>query len=159
MKNLSTWLIVMFMGMFWVLRVIIALTSSYAGKEGFAGLVSANLTVEIILLFVVLVCIALIVKRKMLGAIIYLVAYGSYFGYDAGVNILAIINNGAPIGNILGAVVSIIGIILPLGVLLDMVADSARKANPVDKKTDWFYKNEAFDRKLDERADKNNYRL
>lgn len=26
------------------------------------------------------------------------------------------------------------------------------------KKTDWFYKNEEFDRKLDDRADKNNYR-
>ena len=28
----------------------------------------------------------------------------------------------------------------------------------VDKKTDWFYKNEQFDRKMDDRADKNNYR-
>ena len=32
------------------------------------------------------------------------------------------------------------------------------KNNPKDKKTDWFYDNEQFDRKLDERADKNNYR-
>ena len=33
-----------------------------------------------------------------------------------------------------------------------------RKNNPKDKKTDWFYRNEEFDRKLDDRADKNNYR-
>ena len=36
--------------------------------------------------------------------------------------------------------------------------DKNRKNNPKDKKTDWFYKNEEFDRKLDDRADKNNYR-
>jgi len=28
----------------------------------------------------------------------------------------------------------------------------------VDKQTDWFYKNKEYDRKLDERADKNQYR-
>ena len=32
------------------------------------------------------------------------------------------------------------------------------KNNPKDKKTDWFYTNEQYDRQLDERADKNNYR-
>ena len=42
--------------------------------------------------------------------------------------------------------------------LFDLIIDKSRKANPKDKKTDWFYKNEQFDRKLDERADKNNYR-
>ena len=35
--------------------------------------------------------------------------------------------------------------------------DKNKKTNPKDKKTDWFYKNEQFDRKLDERADKNNF--
>ena len=50
------------------------------------------------------------------------------------------------------------GIILPLAVLIDLLLDRGRKEHPVDKKTDWFYKNEKFDRELDERADKNNYR-
>ena len=53
---------------------------------------------------------------------------------------------------------SIIGIIIPLAVLIDLLLDRGRKEHPVDKKTDWFYKNEKFDRELDERADKNNYR-
>ena len=39
-----------------------------------------------------------------------------------------------------------------------MLMDKNRTNHPVDKKTDWFYKNEEFDRKLDDRADKNNYR-
>ena len=53
---------------------------------------------------------------------------------------------------------SMLGIILPLAVLIDLLLDKNRKNNPKDKKTDWFYKNEEFDRKLDDRADKNNYR-
>ena len=43
-------------------------------------------------------------------------------------------------------------------VLLDLLMDKNRKNHPKDKKTDWFYDNEQFDRKMDERADKNNYR-
>ena len=57
-----------------------------------------------------------------------------------------------------GMVISLIGLIIPVAVLLDLLADKNRKAHPKDKKTDWFYKNEAYDRKFDERADKNNYR-
>jgi len=44
-------------------------------------------------------------------------------------------------------------------VLFDLLFDKNRKEHPVDKKTDWFYKNENFDRKLDERADKNHYKF
>ena len=54
--------------------------------------------------------------------------------------------------------VSLIGVIIPIAVLIDLLADKNRKNNPKDSKTDWFYKNEQYDRKLDERADKNNYR-
>ena len=54
--------------------------------------------------------------------------------------------------------VSMVGIILPVAVMLDLIADKNRKAHPKDKKTDWFYTNQKFDRELDERADKNNYR-
>ena len=43
-------------------------------------------------------------------------------------------------------------------VLFEMLIEKNRMAHPVDKKTDWFYKNEEYDRKLDDRADKNNYR-
>ena len=53
---------------------------------------------------------------------------------------------------------SMLGIIIALAVLIDLLLDKNRKANPKDKKTDWFYKNEQFDRELDDRADKNNYR-
>ena len=42
--------------------------------------------------------------------------------------------------------------------LLLYLFDKNRKANPKDKKTDWFYNNKDFDREKDDRADTNNYR-
>ncbi len=161
MKNFSTWMLLMFVLMFWAFRVLVALFSSFGSEaEGFAGIVPFNSTMEIILIFVVLLCVLLIIKRKILGAVIYLIAYGSYFGMDA-FNYIKIIISGEVISaqNMLGVFLSIIGIILPIAVLLDMLMDKARIANPKDKKTDWFYQNENFDREFDERADRNNYRL
>ena len=52
----------------------------------------------------------------------------------------------------------LIGLGLAIAALFDVLLDKNRKAHPTDKKTDWFYKNKDYDRKLDERADKNNYR-
>ena len=53
---------------------------------------------------------------------------------------------------------AVIGIILPLLIVIDTLLDKNRKAHPVDKQTDWFYKNKDFDREVDERADRNQYR-
>ena len=61
--------------------------------------------------------------------------------------------------NVVEVLVSAIGVLLPLMVLIDTLADKSRKLNPVDKKTDWFYKSEQFDRKFDERADRNEYKF
>ena len=85
MKKFSTWMLVMFMILFWILRIVIAL--SYELKWNFAGLVPLNQNMEVILLFVVLVCLILIIKRKVLGALLYLLAYGMYFGTNVVDNI------------------------------------------------------------------------
>ena len=159
MANFSTWLIAMFMVMFWGFRVVVTLMAQM-GKD-LGGMEPLNIQMEIILAFVVLVCLVLIVKRKMIGGLIYLLAYGMYFGVNIFNYTMNIIeqqtqNLGASIH--ISAFVSLLGIILPIAVLLDLLVDKGRKANPKDKKTDWFYKNEQYDRKLDERADKNNYR-
>lgn len=155
MKNFSTWMLVMFMVMFWVFRVIVAVMPEFGTTLG--GIAPSNQNLEIILSFVVLVCIVLIVRRKLIGALIYLLAYGMYFGVDV-INNIQTVLNGASMETALNVFISIIGIILPIAVLADLLLDKGRKANPKDKKTDWFYNNEQFDRKLDERSDKNNYR-
>ena len=158
MKNFSTWLLACFMVMFWAFRAIVTLMAEL--HQDFGGIVPLNKTLEIILLFVVLVCIVLVVKRKMVGALMYLLSYGIYFGTDILKNINTIIEmeGQLPATIFMNLFVSFIGLILSIAVLLDMLVDRNRKNNPKDKKTDWFYKNEKFDRQLDERADKNNYR-
>ena len=159
MKKFSTWMLVMFMVLFWLLRVVIAL--AYELKWNFAGLVPLNQSMEIVLLFVFLLCLILIVKRKMIGALLYLLTYGMYFGTNVTSNIQTILdvaNGTTDISQYLNLFMSVIGIILPIAVLLDLLWDRERKENPKDKKTDCFYKNQKFDREMDERADKNNYR-
>lgn len=157
MKKLSTYLLVMFMIMFWIFRIIITL-SSELGSD-FMGVVPIDRTFEIVLLFLTLLCLVLVVKRKLVGAIIYVVMHAIYYGGDI-TNKLSIIADNQPltIQQSTELFFSAIGIILPLAVFIDLLLDKNRKLNPKDKKTDWFYKNEEFDRKYDERADKNNYR-
>lgn len=158
MKNFSTWMLVMFMVMFWILRIIIAAAAGL--NMDFGGLIPLNQEMEIILLFVVLVCIVLVVKRKMIGGLLYLLAYGMYFGVDLinHAQNLLVAAESMNIETYLNLFMSVIGMIIPIAVLLDLLADKGRKNHPKDKKTDWFYANEQFDRKLDDRADKNNYR-
>lgn len=157
MKKFSTYLLVMFGIMFWILRIIITV-SSELGKD-FMGIVPINTTFEIVLLFAFLLCAILIVKRKMTGALLYLTLYAIYFGGDL-TEKFGLLANGEVLtmAQWTDVIFSMAGIILPLAVLIDLLLDRGRKEHPVDKKTDWFYKNEKFDRELDERADKNNYR-
>lgn len=149
------------MAMFWAFRIIVAVT--YELGADFGGIEPLNQTLEIILLFVVLACMLLIIKRKMVGALIYLLGYGMYFGTNVmtGITTLITVNsdmNMSNAGMYLNTFIALIGIIIPVAVLFDLLLDKNRKANPKDKKTDWFYKNEQFDREMDDRADKNNYR-
>ena len=157
MKKFSTYLLVMFMIIFWIVRIIVTLMSQM-GKD-FMGMVPMNETFEIAILFATLVCLVLIVKRKLVGSLLYLVLHAIYFGGDITNKLSIMANNDIlTITQSTEMMFSMLGIILPLAVLIDLLLDKNRKNNPKDKKTDWFYKNEEFDRKLDERADKNNYR-
>lgn len=156
MKNLSSWLIVMFIIMFWAFRIIVAITGSM-GIDFFVTPIDNN--IEIILLFVVLLCVPFIFKRKLIGAMIYLLAYGWYFGRELLQNVMQLINGETlAISTYLTMFIALIAIALPIIAVFDILLDKNRMKNPVNKETDWFYKNEQYDRKLDERADKNNYR-
>jgi len=150
MKKFSTWMIVIFMIMFWLFRVVVAFTDSLNID---IGIVPVDSSAEVVLLFISLVSIVLIAKRKMLGGIIYLLTHGIYFGIDIYNNVL--LGTNIAYGN---AFFSLVGIILPIVAIFDLIFDKAAKANPKDDKTDWFYKNKDYDREFDERADKNNYR-
>ena len=157
MKKLSTYLLVMFMIVFWIIRIIITI-SSELGKD-FMGMVPMNEIFEIIILFATLLCVVLVVKRKLVGSLLYLTLHAIYFGGDITAKLGLIARNETlTLADSTNMMFSMLGIIIALAVLIDLLLDKNRKANPKDKKTDWFYKNEQFDREKDERADKNNYR-
>ena len=55
-------------------------------------------------------------------------------------------------------IVSVLCLVIPIFAFFIIAFAKEQEKRPVDKKTDFFHKNDAYDRKYDERADKNNYR-
>ncbi len=64
MKSMTSYLLAIFMVMFWIFRIVVAFTSSMGIDIGF---VPMNMNVEIILLFVCIPCVILVAKRKLIG--------------------------------------------------------------------------------------------
>ena len=120
MKNLTSYLLVMFMILFWGFRILVAVNAS----------LDSDFAVKL------------------------------YFGVDLYNILMPIVQGTATLGldQVTSLFFSAIGMALPLFVLLELLLDKNSKNHPKDKKTDWFYKNEEYDREIDERADKNNYR-
>lgn len=158
MKNLSTWLLVIFMFMFWVFRVIVAFQAQYG--VDFGGFIAFDFNTEIALLFLNIVSFILVIRRNLIGGIIYLVSYGFYFGAYIVQNLLPTFISGEILSMTImqNSLASAIGLLIAFCVFFDLVIAKVRKREPKDKKTDWFFNNEQYDRKLDDRADKNQYR-
>ena len=157
MKNLSSWLLVMFMAMFWLFRLIVALSVQFGGTD-FGGFIAFDFNTEILLLFTTIVCIILFVRRFFIGGIIYLATYSYYFGTYIFNNVLNKPETGFTTEILQNIMVSAIGLILSILVLLDLIIDKVTRKSFSDRKTDWYFKNDKFDRKYDEKADKNQYR-
>lgn len=151
MKSIGDFLCGIFMTMFWIFRIIVTAVSYLEIEFPFA---SINTNIEIILLFLTLVCIICVFKRFAIGGIIYFISYCAYFGPDLFTRIQGGVNSGS-IGYVL---VDFIAIILAALVVLNIILSNTRKTTN-RKNTDWFYGEKKYDRELDERADKNNYRI
>ena len=141
--------------MFWIFRLIVAFTYNMAIDFPIKPL---NFNVEMILLFVTFFSILLIVKRSVIGGIIYVVANVYYFGTYA-YNFVSTFEASMNTETMLNLLVTAVALILSIGILIDLALNKDRHEGKDDKNTYWFYKNEKYDRKLDERADKNQYRL
>ncbi len=155
MRSMASYLLLIFMVMFWIFRLVVAFTTSIGVNIGFTPM---NMNMEIILLFVTMIGIAFVGKRRLIGAIIYLIAYGSYFGIDLFNTVMGMMNGTAIVTDFSNTLASFIATVLSFAVFFNLLIDKNRTNHPVDKKTDWFYKNDEYDRKLDERADQNEYR-
>lgn len=151
-----SYMIIAFSAVFWFLRVIIALIYT-AGTE--FPIVPMNMTFEVILLFITFICIILIAKRKMLGAVIYLIAQCSYFGIDAYKTIERIINGQVQTVDYTTLLISTIAIIIPVLAVLNIGLSTGKKSSGKNRNTDWFYGTTDYERKFDDRADKNQYKF
>ena len=159
MKSLFSWMLAMFMVMFWIFRFVVALMTQT--NESWAGFIVFDNTQEIILLFVTVLSFILVVKRNLLGGLLYIISYGYYFGGYVLANVLPVITEGTTlsIDVIQNVVVAVIGLFIALFTLFDLMIEKLRKKHYSDSKTDWFFNNKEHDREIDERADKNQYRI
>ena len=156
MTSLFSYLLTAFGGMFWLLRVVVAVTYTLGVNFPINPI---DFNTEIILLFVTVICMIFIIKRNIIGALVYFLAYGLYFGNDVFNGVMNIINGQSLGANYLSVFVSLIGVVIPFLTVMDIFLNKNRKGSTKDKKTDWFYENEEYTRKLDERADKNQYKF
>ena len=158
MKNVASWLLLFFMGMFWMFRIAVTLSSQFGGD--FGGFIVFDNTLEIALLFFTLVCFILIIKRVIWGAILYLVANCLYFGGYIIQNLFPALGREGGIDMIVlqNSVVGALGIVLALCIVIDIAVQKINTKHFSDNKTDWYFNNDKYDRKMDERADKNQYR-
>ena len=162
MSNFSTWLIAIFMVMFWLFRAVVALCTQYS--IDLMGIVSYNFNFEVIIAFVTILCIVLVVKRKMVGSLLYLVIYGAYFGEHLVATLIPLIQGqtALTVDLSMNLLSDLVAILLAIFSVMDMLVDKGRKVNPVDKKTDWYFKNEKYDEELkerDQREDRNEYKF
>lgn len=155
MRTMSNYLIIMFSIMLFIFRLIVVFTSTI-GIEFMVEPI--NVEYEIVLLFIMIVCIILMSKNKLSGAVILVVASIAYYGPNLLEQITYIFSNSVSIDIATQAIVSVVCLIIPIFAFFIIAFAKEQEKRPVDKKTDFFYKNEAYDRKYDERADKNNYR-
>ena len=155
MKNVSSWLLVFFMGIFWMFRIVVTLSAQFGGD--FGGFIVFDNTLEIALLFFTLVCIILILKRVIWGGILYLVANCLYFGGYIVQNLFPAMFSEGGIDMIVlqNSVVGALGIIIALCTVIDIAVQKIHTKHFSDNKTDWYFNNEKYDREMDERADKN----
>ena len=155
MRAMSNYISAIFMSIYWIFRIVV----SYMNATGKDFLVTPlNPTIEIVLLFVTLICIILVIANKRIGGLIYGISYIAYFGADVINTIVPQIKNYSFDFNMsMNTMFSAVAVILAIIVLINMLAEDIKPKQ--QKNTDWFYENKDYERKLDERADKNNYKL
>ena len=98
------------------------------------------------------------VKRNLLATFIYAMMYWLYFGADLIVAITGFINGDITTLLTPTGMAAFIGVAIPVLNLFDVYLNKNRALTFNNGKTDWFFKNKDYDRKFDERADRNNYR-
>ena len=155
MRTMANYLIIMLTIILFVFRLVVVFTTS---MEMDFMVKSINVDYEIALLFVMLLSIILMTKNKLLGPTILVIASLLYYGPSLLSQISLISTTAISVETATQLIISLICVIIPIFAFFIIAFAKEQEKRPVDKKTDFFYKNEAYDRKYDDRADRNNYR-
>lgn len=140
--------------MFWIFRLILAIAPSMSLEIPFE---TTNLEIEIIVLFLSIIGLIGVFKRKTFLTAIYLGVYFAFFGYE----VYSITQGKEKIEgkDLINVVLSISGIVIAALNFVDVLINPERKGKKRNTKTDWYYNTDKYERELDERADKNQYKI
>ena len=155
MRTMANYLIIMLTVVLFIFRLIVVITATM-GIEFMIQPINVNY--DLALLFIMIICIILMSKNKLSGAVILSIASIAYYGPTLLGQITGL-STGVNINSALEAVVSLACVIIPIFAFFIIAFAKEQEKRPVDKKTDFFYKGDTYDRKYDDRADKNNYRI
>ncbi len=158
MTSLFSYLITIFGVLFWFFRILVAYFATSGGDFICQPL---NTQFEIIVLFLTVPCFVLVFKRSLVGATFYAGLYAAYFGtaiYNT-INNFTVTESGIGMVTGVNLIASIAGVVIPLLTFLDILFNKNRLSVSKDNESSFFYKNEKYDRKFDERADRNQYKI
>ena len=155
MRTMSNYLIIMLTVMLFIFRLIVVFTATL-GIEFMIEPI--NISYELGLLFIMIVSIILMSKNKLSGPIILVIASLIYYGPSLILQITYLSSNAISIEVAMQTIISLICVLIPVFAFFIIAFAKEQEKRPVDKKTDFFYKTDRYDRQYDERADKNNYR-
>ena len=158
MVSVTSWLLAFFTAIFWFFRIVLTVATQYGND--FGGFIVFNTTMEIAVIFITLACFLLVLRRNIWGGIVYLVSYCIYFGSYIFSSFIPTFISGESLDMVViqNTFVALLGIILALCTVIDIAVQKTKAKHFTDNKTDWYFQNDKYDRKLDERADKNQYR-
>lgn len=157
MKSLFSYLLVIFAIFFWLFRVAVCLM--YSMGEQFIC-VPYDFNLELFILFFTIPSIIFIIRRNIVAGLLYFGVYTAYFGtilynYMTGIGGVGTISS---LDNASFIMMNCLGIVIPFLIFADIAIQKSR-FHPTEKNTDWYYENEKYERKFDERADRNQYKI
>ena len=147
--------------MFWLFRAIVAVCTQYS--IDIIGIFAYKLTLEISISFIIIICIVLVAKRKIIGALAYTLIYGMYFGEHFFNEFIKLINGETlSIEMTSNLVCDLCAILLALFCLMDSIVLRVRNKDSKHKTTEWYFEKNEYDKELekrDKRDDKNQYKF
>ena len=155
MKSPFSYLIVIFGIMYWIFRIMVCLMYSM-GKEFICQ--PSYYNIEMVIIFLTVPSIVFVIRRNTTIASLYFLMYGSYFGLIVYKSLVGADIAQLNIAETTSIFATALGIIIPFLIFIDILLEKSR-FHPKDRKTDWYFNDEKYDRNFDERADRNQYKI